>query len=466
MPPLNLPESDEPLSLSVRSSREAVLQVLEEHRVTGMWVTDLLDRVFQETGLPSSERGLAMELACGVVRRQGTLDAILKSLVARPASQVEVALWSILRIGVYQIMMLDGIPAHAAVHETVELCKRAGRMRWSGFVNGVLRGATRLATDEFLSVPSASAVPVDRDRHRKLVKPVFPEPNEDFPGYLATAYSFPHWLTDRWAKRYSREELIRICAWFNSPPPLLVRANPLRADREMILNLFREAGVTTRLLDSVDSIFVEGNVRVDKLPGFEEGLFTVQDFSASRAAIRLAPKPGQRVWDVCAAPGGKSCHLAAMMQNQGEILATDIRSDRLRIVDDNADRLGATIIRTQLVDEEGYRLPAGPFDAILVDVPCSNTGVLAKRPEARWRITEDGLRELSRVQANLLGRSLERLAPGGRLVYSTCSIEPSENEEIVRSVLKSFPNVRLDSEENFVPGQPTDGAYQALLVAD
>ena len=175
MPPLNLPESDEPLSLSVRSSREAVLQVLEEHRVTGMWVTDLLDRVFQETGLPSSERGLAMELACGVVRRQGTLDAILKSLVARPASQVEVALWSILRIGVYQIMMLDGIPAHAAVHETVELCKRAGRMRWSGFVNGVLRGATRLATDEFLSVPSASAVPVDRDRHRKpLVRGHFP----------------------------------------------------------------------------------------------------------------------------------------------------------------------------------------------------------------------------------------------------------------------------------------------------
>ena len=140
------PISDEPLSLSIRTAREAALRVLEEHRVSGMWVSDLLDRVFRESGLPAVERGLATELACGVVRRQATLDAILRTLVARPSDQVEVALWTILRLGIYQIMILDGIPAHAAVHETVELCKRAGRMRWSGFVNGVLRGATRLAT--------------------------------------------------------------------------------------------------------------------------------------------------------------------------------------------------------------------------------------------------------------------------------------------------------------------------------
>ena len=466
MPRLPTLPTDEPLSLTIRTAREAALRVLEHHRVTGMWVGDLLDQVFRESALPATERGLATELACGVVRRQGTLDAILKTLVARPADQVEVSLWTILRLGVYQIIMLDGIPAHAAVHETVELCKRAGRLRWSGFVNGVLRGATRLATDQFQTTPSPAAVPVGPERHRLLTKSVFFDPTADLPAYLAGAFSMPLWLTERWVKRFSPEQLFQICTWFNSAPPLVIRANSLRSDRDAVQQAFATARIETHLLDGTDSIVVESAPRVDTLPGYAEGLFVVQDFSASRAAIRLAPQPGQRVWDVCAAPGGKTCHLAAMMQNQGSILATDIRSDRLEIVHENASRLGATNILTQLVDEAGFRLPPGPFDAILVDVPCSNTGVLAKRPEARWRITPDGVRELTRVQANLLGWSLERLAPGGRLVYSTCSIEPAENEQLVRQVLTSFPQARLIEEEMFVPGQPADGAYQALIILD
>ncbi len=458
------PISDEPLSLSIRTAREAALRVLEEHRVSGMWVSDLLDRVFRESGLPTVERGLATELACGVVRRQATLDAMLRTLIARPSDQVEVALWTILRLGVYQIMMLDGIPAHAAVHETVELCKRAGRMRWSGFVNGVLRGATRLATDEFVSEPSASAVPVGNNRHRKLTKPVFFEPASDLPAYVASAYSMPLWLVERWAKRFEPAELIRLCGWFNSTPSLMVRANSIRSSFDEVLNAFQSAGIVAHPLGDTDSIIVEDVSRVDQLAGYKDGWFVVQDFSASCAARRLAPQPGQRVWDVCSAPGGKTCHLAALMQNHGEIMATDIRSDRLEIVDENAARLGVDIIRTQLVDEPGFRLPAGPFDAILVDVPCSNTGVLGKRPEARWRITPDGIEELKNVQANLLGRALERLAAGGRLVYSTCSIETAENEQIVRQVLKYFPQARLVEEEQFIPGQPGDGAYQALII--
>ena len=458
------PISDEPLSLSIRTAREAALRVLEEHRVSGMWVSDLLDRVFRESGLPTVERGLATELACGVVRRQATLDAILRTLIARPSDQVEVALWTILRLGVYQIMMLDGIPAHAAVHETVELCKRAGRMRWSGFVNGVLRGATRLATDEFINEPSASAVPVGNNRHRKLTKPVFFEPSSDLPAYVASAYSMPLWLMERWTKRFEAAELIRLCGWFNSTPPLMIRANSIRSSFDEVLNAFQSAGIAAHPLGDTDSIIVEDVSRVDQLSGYQDGWFVVQDYSASCAARRLAPQPGQRVWDVCSAPGGKTCHLAAIMQNHGEIIATDIRSDRLEIVDENAARLGVDIIRTQLVDEPGFRLPAGPFDAILVDVPCSNTGVLGKRPEARWRITPDGIEELKNVQANLLGRALERLAAGGRLVYSTCSIETAENEQIVRQVLKYFPNARLVEEEQFIPGQPGDGAYQALII--
>ena len=182
---------DEPLSLSIHSAREAALRVLEEHRASGMWVSDLLDRAFRESRLPQIERGLATELVCGVVRRQGTLDAILKQLVARPAQQVEVSLWTILRLGVYQIVLLDGIPQHAAVHETVELCKRAGRMRWSGFVNGVLRGATRLITDQFVDEPSESAAPVSQNRHRKLTKPVFSIQSRTFLHISQAPSAFP-----------------------------------------------------------------------------------------------------------------------------------------------------------------------------------------------------------------------------------------------------------------------------------
>jgi 16S rRNA (cytosine967-C5)-methyltransferase len=457
------PMSDEPLSLSIRSAREAALRVLEEHRVTGMWVSDLLDKTFRESRLPSNERPLATELACGVIRRQGTLDAILKTLIARPPDQVEVALWTILRLGVYQILILDGIPPHAAVHETVELCKRAARMRWSGFVNGVLRGATRLMTSEFVSKPAADAIPISADRYRKLTKPIFEDPSSHLAGYVGSAFSMPRWLIERWVKRFKPAELLRICFWFNSPPPLVIRANSIRSSFEQVLRSFQESGIVAQPLEGTESIIVEGVSRVDQLPGFTEGAFAVQDYSASQAAIRLSPKPGQSVWDVCAAPGGKSSHLAAIMQNEGRVLATDIRSDRLEIVNENADRLGASIVRTQLIDEAGFRLPDGPFDAILVDVPCSNTGVLGKRPEARWRITPDGMDALTDVQANLLGKALERLAPGGRLLYSTCSIEPSENQQLVQRVLKHFPNARLTSETEFIAGQPADGAYQALI---
>ncbi|MEI8018165.1 MAG: hypothetical protein WCH39_08170, partial [Schlesneria sp.] len=286
----------------------------------------------------------------------------------------------------------------------------------------------------------------------------------DLPAYVASAYSMPLWLMERWTKRFEAAELTRLCGWFNSTPPLMIRANSIRSSFDEVLNAFQSAGIVAQPLGDTDSIIVEDVSRVDQLTGYKDGWFVVQDFSASCAARRLAPQPGQRVWDVCSAPGGKTCHLAAIMQNHGEIIATDIRSDRLEIVDENAARLGVDIIRTQLVDEPGFRLPAGPFDAILVDVPCSNTVVLGKRPEARWRITPDGIEELKNVQANLLGRALERLAAGGRLVYSTCSIETAENDQIVRQVLKYFPNARLAEEEQFIPGQPGDGAYQALII--
>ena len=450
--------------LSVRTSREAAFVALEEFRNSGTWLTDVLDRLFRTASLPPRERGLATELACGVVRRFATVDALLGKLVARPLDPVEPPLLTILRLGVYQIALLDGVPQHASVHETVELTKRLGRMRWSGFVNGVLRGATRLISGEFTAEPSARGVPVSDGRFRQLADDVFADPARDPAHYFADAYSIPVWLGERWLKRMDAAELFRLGEWFNSPGRTLLRVNRLRTTCETLLGELHQAGITAEQVEGFDAVALDGASQIDRLPGYKEGWFAVQDLSAMQAALRLAPQPGQHVWDICAAPGGKTCHLAELMNNTGRILATDVRPERLQLVEENRARLGADIVQTQLIGEDGSQLPDGPFDAILVDVPCSNTGVLGKRPEARWRITPEGITELNHVQERLLNVALDRLAPNGRLVYSTCSIEPEENNQLVTRVISRRPNVRLVQEELFLPGQPSDGGYQALLV--
>lgn len=449
--------------LSVRNAREAAFVALEEFRNSGTWLSDVLDRLFRTAGVPPRDRALATELACGVVRRYATLDAILSKLVARPLDQVEAPLLTVLRLGVYQVLLLDGVPPHASVHETVELTKRLGRMRWSGFVNGVLRGATRLATDQVATAPSARAIPLSEGRFRQLREDLFANPIRDAAHYFADAYSFPLWLGERWLKRMDPAELFRLGQWFNTPGKLLLRTNTLRTTTEELTQELTKAGVTTESVEGLNALIVDGVSQVDRLPGYQQGWFAVQDLSAMQAALRLDPRPGQRVWDVCAAPGGKTCHLAELMTNNGQIIATDIRPERLRLIEENRQRLGTDIIEPRLIGEDGGNAPDGPFDAILVDVPCSNTGVLGKRPEARWRITPAGISELGSIQERLLNMALDRLASGGRVVYSTCSIEPEENNELVARVIARRQDVELLEESLFLPGSPSDGGYQALM---
>src|SRR5205823_13576760 len=201
---------------------------------------------------------------------------------------------------------------------------------------------------------------------------------------------------------------------------------------------------------------------IQSLPGYAEGWFTVQDASAMNVASALAPAPGATVLDLCAAPGGKTMHLAELMANQGRIVAGDIDARRLSRLPESAARLGISIIETQVVDPQG-ELPAGPFDAILVDAPCSNTGVLGRRPEVRWRLQERELSHLHDLQCRLLRLAAERLKPGGKLLYSTCSVEPEENREVVRRILQGERLLSVEQEVDQAPGQPADGGYWARL---
>jgi 16S rRNA (cytosine967-C5)-methyltransferase len=457
----------------VRNARDAAFAVLSEYKNGGRFVAALLEPCFREPALASSdERRLAVELTNGVVRREATLDAILRPNVQRPRHRIEGELWTLLQLGAYQLVFLDAIPAYAAVNETVALAKSLGRERWAGFLNGVLRNVERMLIDEFQTVPDGAAVPLSDGRYRRLARSVFPEPSTDAAGYFAEGFSFPRWLAGRWLERFGFEELCRIGFWFDRPAPLSLRVNLLRTTRDELLGLLAAAGITATPGTLPESIRLEGTSRVDTLPGFADGLFSVQDESAMLAVERLAPQPGETVLDLCAAPGTKATHIAERMRNQGTIVATDIRPDRLARVSENCARLGLSIVRPVLVGDglattagaAVHDLAAGPFDAILADVPCSNTGVLGKRPEARWRITQSEISELAARQSQLLESACRRLRGGGRILYSTCSIEAEENEQIVRKLLEREPTLSLDEEWHHLPGRPSDGGYQALLL--
>ncbi|MFN0056293.1 MAG: transcription antitermination factor NusB [Planctomycetales bacterium] len=413
--------------------------------------------------LSPSERGLAMELVHGIIRRRGTLDALLASHCQRPLEKIEAGAKVLLYLGLYQLVFLSGAPPYAVVNETAQFAKRLRKPQWTGFVNGILRSAGRSLTDQSASVPGPCAVPLTGEGYRIMATRSFPDPTLDFAGYFAAAFSLPHWLVERWRRRFSNPELTRLGFWFNAPPHLCLRVNTLRTNREAFLAALPGAGVAGHPGQHPDAVHLEGSARVGGLPGFHEGWFTVQDESAMWAASLLAPRPGERVLDLCAAPGGKATHLATLMQNEGTVIATDVDEKRLALVSDTCARLGLSIVEPLVVRRDSTDLPDGPFDAILMDVPCSNTGVLGKRPEVRWRLTPADLVELVALQRQLMQEALSRLRPGGRLVYATCSIEPEENQQLIAGLLSQRPELQLVKERHHLPGQPGDGGYQALL---
>lgn len=448
----------------IAGARDVAFRILDEHYATGVFVAPLLDRAFADADLSDADRRFARELVSGTIRRTATLDALLAPNLRRPLHELEPGLRTLLRLGTYQAALLPSIPLRAALHETGETARRAGAERWVGFANGVLRSVSRLLTDESAERPAVDALPLASGRYRRLAAPVFPDPHADPVGHLAAAFSWPRWLIERWSTSWPFGELVRLSFWFDAPAPIVLRVNSLRSTRDELLASLRGRGVSCRPGTRDEAVVLEGPARIETLPGFREGLFVVQDESAMEAGVLLDPRPGQRVLDVCAAPGTKTSHLAERMRNEGSVLATDVAPAKLPRVQETCRRLGLTIVETQPIGPDPASLPHGPFDRILVDAPCSNTGVLGKRVEARWRLSPRDFPELADTQLGLLLAAAERLRTGGRLVYSTCSIDPEENDALVRRALAANPSLRLLDSRTHRPGLPGDGGYQALLV--
>ncbi len=444
------------------SARSLALTVLLQCQEKEAFVQDLLDQNLRRANLSAADRRLATQLTYGVLRRRGTLDALIQPFVHRDRHRVEAWLWEALRLGAFQLALLTNIPRHAALFETVELAADFQQPRAKGFLNGVLRQLTSLLTDDKVHEPASDALPLQDGEYRRLSRAALPEPAAAPVEYLATGFAWPRWLAERWHERYGWAESLRLGFWFAGPAGFWLRINPLRTDRAALLEKLQQADIAAEPGTHPQAIRLRDFWPVCELPGYGEGLFTVQDESAMEVADATGVQPGMQVLDLCAAPGGKTTHLAELMRDQGCVTACDIDARRLRQVQESCERLGLTCVATRILRPQEDP-PAGPFDAAVVDVPCSNTGVLGRRPEARWRLRPGDWTHLVRLQTKLLLQACERVRPGGVVVYSTCSIEPEENEQVVRNALQALAAFTLEVENTSVPGRPADGGYRACL---
>jgi 16S rRNA (cytosine967-C5)-methyltransferase len=416
--------------MAPRSARKTALAALRLWRRDGRFADSIIAGLLAKPGLTPSNRAFALELFYGVLRNLTVLDFWIRCL---RSSRVESDVRDILRLGLYQLFLLK-TPEHAAVHETVSLAPQKQRP----IVNGVLRAATR--------------------QRSELLAQISTQP-------LFVRTSHPQFLVVRWQHQFGAEHAEELCKWNNRPAPIYGRINRIKIDPEIFLQLYP------------DSRPLPGNpdfVEFDTVPAaaLKWGHCYVQDPSAVIASHLLDPKPGERILDACAAPGGKTVHLAQLMRNRGMIIACDRDNERLQVLKDNVARLGTTIVHALRHDWTSDPLPKeiasiAPFDRALVDAPCTNTGVMRRRIDVRWRLRPEDLIRMPNEQFRITRAAVQLLKPGGFLVYSTCSLEHEENEEVVRRLLTEHSGLRLESEKYSLPFRDGfDGAFAAKLFCN
>lgn len=416
---------------TVPPDRAAALQALEDLEERGLSFDAALYRL-DHTGLDGRSRRFARQLLFSVLRWQGRLDWIAERYSKRPVADLDPVARRLLRLGMCQLFFMQGVPPHAGVHATVELAKDRSHRGIASLINALLRKAWK-----------------DRSRMR------YPAPDADLITYLTVIHSHPTWLVRRWVERWGKAQAIALLQANNRPAPLYVRACQ---DIDGFGERLQQEG-----FEAVPQEQYPGFFRIESADGlfasraFAEGLFQVQDLGASLPARLLAPTPGERVLDACSAPGGKTLQLAAAVGPQGRVVAADLSPFRLRRLQKNAARLQQkNILAVAAASCVGIE---GLFDRVLVDVPCSGTGTLGRRPDARWRKQADQLHHLQTVQAELLRRGFERLRPGGVMVYSTCSLESEENEAVVEAFLDGRTDVALEEASAFFPSVPWAERY-------
>lgn len=452
-----------PASKSARLVAAEVLHRFDSERVHAGLV---LERFLPQT----DEKQRATDLAFGTVRNLGAIDRVIERFSGRPVARIDKALRAVIRVGVYELVYSPEAPVYSIVNEAVNSAGQMGGPKQTGFVNAVLRGIARhIVAREAACDESAAAQTLIRSPGAgcRFDTDILPDPASTPAAYLSACFSIPQWLVEEWIAEFGADAARRICLASNRRPSVYLRVNTVRTTGAQMLERLLDAGVRAEVAPApaVGMIRLTGPQAIMQLPGFTEGLFAVQDLSASRAVRMLDPQPGWMILDLCAAPGTKTTQLAEWTRHQARIVATDVDANRLTKVMENVSRLGCDNV-TVVPYAEIAQGRCGPFDAILLDVPCSNTGVLARRIEVRHRVAPESVRTLAATQLALLAKAAAMLKDGGAICYSTCSIQKAENADLVRRFLADDARFALAGEELTLPsaeGFDRDGAYVAIL---
>jgi 16S rRNA (cytosine967-C5)-methyltransferase len=415
------------------SARALALQVLLDWQRTGTYPDQLLRNLFGKTPrMKPPDRALIYQLVYGVLRWQGKLDWIIKPFSKRPLEKLSPKTLAILRLGAFQIYFLSRIPVSAAVNESVKLAKSSQTPWAANFINAVLRS-------------------IDRGKE----KISFPTPDSPL-AYLTVKTSHPAWLVNHWLKNWGFEKTEALCDSNNQIPPLTLRVNTLKTDRQDLLQRLE-----TQAARSEATSFSPLGIRVEE-PGqpmgqgelYRQGLFQIQDEASQLVAFMLDPQPGEKILDLCAGSGGKATHLAQLMNNQGTILAVDLHPKKIEDLLENSRRLGITNIQGTVGDalkESLFQKKTGAFDRILIDAPCSGWGVINRNPDLKWRLGPEDSPRLSQMQNKFLQNAGKWLKSKGVLVYCTCTLNREENQDLIHNFLTDHPDFKLENASAFLP---------------
>lgn len=447
-----------------KSARVVANMALNRHERTGTYAGPILEELLVQTRY----RQRATDLVFGTLRNRAAIDMIITKFTGNPVERISAKLVNIIRLAAYELIYTPQTPQYAIVNEAVENTKTIAGKKPIAFVNAVLRQITRQIENRDIPLDKCQpqrTLPQNLLTGCEFKTDILPNPQRSPADYYSTAFSLPNWLVNVWLAVFGGQLTRQICLASNRKPSVYVRPNRPRITAEELAAKFQDAEAVFEITPDSSMIKIKG--LVTEMPGFAEGLFSVQDPAASKAVKALNPEPGWKILDLCAAPGSKTTQLAELTDDKAEIVATDIDSRRLKKVKENAARLKLKSIN--IIDYEDIEKTFSQknrFDCVLLDVPCSNTGVLAKRVEVRYRIKQKTISTLAEAQINLLEKAVTLIKPKGKICYSTCSISPEENSNLIKKFLAQHPHITIEHENLTFPSAEDfdhDGAYHAIL---
>lgn len=443
-----------------RNARELALKILQEINEKNAYSNLAINRNLDDT-ISSLDDSFIREIVYGVIENKLYLDWIIQKFSKIKFKKISPLIKEILRIGVYQIIIMDRIPDSAACNESVKLTKKYSHRGTQGFVNGILRNIVR--NKENILLPDINNNPID---------------------YLSIKYSHPKWMIEDWIEQFGINFTEKLCIANNERPKLNIRVNTLKISRSELIERLESSGLQAEKTKyAEDGIKISNPFRITDTKEFKNGYFTIQDESSMLVAQIMNPKEGSLVIDLCSAPGGKATHIAQIMNNKGQILSRDIHKHKLKLIDENTSRLGINIIQTQNFDAlELDESLIEKADFCLTDVPCSGLGILRRKPDIKWKKVQEDIKEIVNLQYKILENGSKYLKSGGVLIYSTCTIRKEENLGLIRRFLGNNPEFKLlqfddlltmsgdfkNSKEGYIEMYPhkhgTDGFFIAKLV--